>query len=1034
MPHRAVAACSAAVLAALAAAITIDAQSNAQPPSGTPQFRTGVALLRIDASVVDSSGRAVADMSPGDFEVHIDGRPRKVVFAQFTGVPAAPAAAGPVVPAYAVNTSQRGRAIAVVVDLASIRAGSERPLLDTAAQLVERLGPSDAVGLVPLPGQSVDVTRDHARIAGELRGLRGTSDAPLFRHYFTLEEANAFERRDKRVIDEVIERECARDVEAVRAERAAAGGGTATPLCPTDLERETRERLWYERRHIEMVLTSLVNLAQQLRRVPAPTTILLISGGVGFDQESLARFQQVEATLKQAGLAIYAVQVDQREVEATDSRPAKATLYSSRDRESGLANVATMSGGAFFAGVGRAQGVFERLRTEITEAYELGVEAVPGDLDGKPHQVKVATSRKATIRARPYYVSAAAAPADWAARLANLLTQPIDMGGLPIAAAAYSVRGDEAATLKVLIRAEVGRGVPPAAPVRYAVAIIGPRDTGVLNVTGTAAADGGILLSTQLAPGRYRARIAAIDASGRTGSLDVQVVAGMRMGGGLQLSDVIPGVSPDAPLKPAIYLAAGAPFAPSLELSSDDSARFARTNVGFEVRRPGGAEVIATGEGRLLETAYERQRIASASLATDALEPGEYTVSAVVKVEGQPAARVSRTFILEASAPAAAATAPAPAPPAPEMAANVADRPVPRRPADPELDALLDKAAAYVTAYGEQMSAVVAVEKYTQYVNSVGGSSTRPRRLLAEFALVKSGGLVPWTGYRDVIEVDGEPIHDRRDRLLKILTESGNPLEEAARLTAESARFNVGPVSRNFNVPTAALFFFHEGNLSRFTFTRRGARKIDGVDTSELAFRETARPTIVTTRAGRNVPCNGTLWIASDGTIVRTRLQLSGFADAIAMSGPMIRTAPAPTAPGTGTVSSPAPVQPAPPAGAPAGTGGASGGAQGSTSSPGPAPGRGSTAGDQNSNVSYGRAAGFPDMTMTTLDSTADIEVTYRRDERLGMWLPVRMTEEYQGAIPRLNNPPILGTARSTAEYSDYRRFETGAKVVGPKK
>jgi VWFA-related protein len=1025
MPHRALAALTAGVLTGAAAIVAAHGQSTAQSQADVATFRSGVTLLRLDASVVDASGRAIADMTPDDFQVQVDGRPRKVVFAQFTGASGASTDVGPPVPTYAVNTAQRGRAIAFVVDLGSIRAGAEAPLLDTAAHLVERLRPSDAVGLVPLPGQSIDLTRDHARIAGELRGLRGTSEAPLFRHYFTLEEAVAYERRDKRVVDEVIERECARDVEAVRRELL---GPTATPICPTDLERETRERLWYERRHIETVLSSLVNLAQQLRVVTAPTSILLISGGLGFDQESLARFQQVEATLKQAGLAIYAVQVDQREAEASDSRPAKGTLYSSRDRETGLANVATMAGGAFFAGVGKAEGVFERLRTEITEAYELGVESLPGDLDGKPHEVKVATSRKATIRARRYVVNAAP-PADWPTRLANLLAQPVDVGGLPIEAAAYSVRGDEAATLKVLIRADVGRGLSTTPPVRYAVGISGSRQSTVTNVTGTATADGAILLSTQLAPGRYRARIAVVDATGKAGSLDLPLMAGMRTAGGLQLSDVIPGTSPDALLKPAIHVAAGAPFAPSLELSTDDSARFARTSVGFEVRRPGRADVVTTGEGPLLETAYERQRIASGPVATGALEPGEYTLSAVVKVDGQPAARVSRTFVLEAPRPAVTATA------APEPAAKVVDRPAPKRPADPELDALIDKAAAYVAAYGEQMSAVVAVEKYTQYVNPIGGSTTRPRQLLAEFALVKSGGIVPWTGYRDVMEVNGEPIHDRRDRLLKILTESANPLDEAARLTAESARFNVGPISRNFNVPTSALFFFHEGNLSRFTFARRGTKKIDGVDTSELAFRETARPTIVTTRAGKDVPCEGTLWVAPDGTIVRTRLQLRGFADSIAMSegnGRMIQPTPSMQPPVGGTPTAPPPPQPAPTGAAPAGGGNTSGGGQGGT--PSPSAGRGTTAGDPSSNVASGRASSFPDMTMTTLESTADIEVTYRRDERLGMWLPARMTEEYQGAIPRLNNPPVLGTARSTAVYSDYRRFETGTKVVGPKK
>ena len=68
------------------------------------------------------------------------------------------------------------------------------------------------------------------------------------------------------------------------------------------------------------------------------------------------------------------------------------------------------------------------------------------------------------------------------------------------------------------------------------------------------------------------------------------------------------------------------------------------------------------------------------------------------------------------------------------------------------------------------------------------------------------------------------------------------------------------------------------------------------------------------------------------------------------------------------------------------------------------------------------------------LESTADIEVTYRRDEKIGMWLPARMAEEYQGAIPQINNAPILGVAHSNATYSDYRRFGTSSTVIGVKK
>ena len=82
---------------------------------------------------------------------------------------------------------------------------------------------------------------------------------------------------------------------------------------------------------------------------------------------------------------------------------------------------------------------------------------------------------------------------------------------------------------------------------------------------------------------------------------------------------------------------------------------------------------------------------------------------------------------------------------------------------------------------------------------------------MSEFAIVKAAGRVGWSGFRDVVEVDGKPVSDRRDRLLSLLTGPAGGEAELRRIADESARYNVGPVIRNFNVPTTALFFFHPG-------------------------------------------------------------------------------------------------------------------------------------------------------------------------------------------------------------------------------
>ena len=52
-------------------------------PASQPAFRSRVELLRVDVTVVDTSGAPIRDLGAGDFVVKVDGRPRTVSFAQF---------------------------------------------------------------------------------------------------------------------------------------------------------------------------------------------------------------------------------------------------------------------------------------------------------------------------------------------------------------------------------------------------------------------------------------------------------------------------------------------------------------------------------------------------------------------------------------------------------------------------------------------------------------------------------------------------------------------------------------------------------------------------------------------------------------------------------------------------------------------------------------------------------------------------------------------------------------------------------------
>ena len=67
------------------------------------------------------------------------------------------------------------------------------------------------------------------------------------------------------------------------------------------------------------------------------------------------------------------------------------------------------------------------------------------------------------------------------------------------------------------------------------------------------------------------------------------------------------------------------------------------------------------------------------------------------------------------------------------------------------------------------------------------------------------------------------------------------------------------------------------------------------------------------------------------------------------------------------------------------------------------------------------------------LESVADIEVSYRRDDALGVWFPAMMSEFYEGPITMGTKQPVTGRATTRASYADFRRFETATQIKVPK-
>ena len=188
----------------------------------------------------------------------------------------------------------------------------------------------------------------------------------------------------------------------------------------------------------------------------------------------------------------------------------------------------------------------------------------------------------------------------------------------------------------------------------------------------------------------------------------------------------------------------------------------------------------------------------------------------------------------------------------------------------PTVPALLGAAAAYVAMYEERASGIVFEEEYVQQLRRLNDPKLPLARRMRSEVVVLSTGDFGWIGFRNVVQVDSQPVRDRADRLEKLFaTPVTHAVIERARVVAdESARYNLGGVHRNWNYPTMPLMFLRQAHQRRSTFTREGSERMDGVVTWRLRFQEVERPTLI--ESGRNdVVASGRFWIEPDTGRVR---------------------------------------------------------------------------------------------------------------------------------------------------------------------
>jgi VWFA-related protein len=614
-------------------------------------FRASVDVTSLDVTVVDDRGKPIADLTPADFVVRIDGSARKVVTAEWVPL-ATPASEKPIAPVpegYSSNESSTGgRLIVIAVDERNIRFGGGMAIARAANAFIDRLTPADRVAVagfgIGAPATVFTADRERVkRVIARMVGQKQPGRMLDLGHNIALVEAQAIERGDQVTYATVLSRECP--------------PVTLTPIalevCRQQVDMEARTMAQEVRTEADQTISDIRNLLLGLSRIDAPKTMILISEGFVLSDESL--IIDLGTLAAQARTSVYTLKLDSQLFEITDRRVPVNPFADRQARSEGLELLAGAARGTLFTVTGTGQPLFERIESELSGYYLLGVESEPRDHDGKSRGVRVDVSRRgATVRTRRQVLNAKSdrpAPRSPRAAVVAALSSPLLSSALPLRVASFSLQGPEAGKVQVLIQAEIGSeyASSKAVAVGYLIADkdgrqvdtkaevvrVSPPLTGVPSALRYTA-------GASVPPGDYSLKLAIAEGE-RVGTVEHTIHAGLESAGALKVSELMVGGPTEVGelLKPTIgydvtfgsvhgYVEAYGSGLDALtmeyEIATDPTAP-ALLNVDVPPRPAGDTRVIFT-------------RV----MPIHQLPPGKYFLRAILSSDGRSISTATREF------------------------------------------------------------------------------------------------------------------------------------------------------------------------------------------------------------------------------------------------------------------------------------------------------------------------------------------------------------------------------------------------------
>jgi VWFA-related protein len=553
------------------------------------------AQSQVVVRAVSSDGQPVLDLKADDLTVRTDGRTREVKTLELVrpspaaaaippAPPAPPASALP--PPFATNAAatagpKGGREFLIAIDDEGIGPGREEPVRDAIAKLVATMAPADLVGLVTMKqgGLSIAPTRDHASVLASLPKVSTTGSS----------------------------RESAMDL-----------------ACRT-----------------KVMLNSIAGF---LSTAPPERTIVFFSAGMAPSNESVQNRLAAES-----GLCLIRTSDLEDLGRAAAGSPAElfviyhteglANTANQTSGQAGLENLAGTTGGEFIRMSGRPDAVVTRISRTAGIYYlatlDEGGAATARRIDARVNRDNV------RVVARPVAPVAAAGPAAKAGSPKEMIRVPDVFRAVAIRAAGFVSRQQGAQDLKVVALFE-----PEDASTQLSAAMVGLFDEkGSLKAQWTAQPAelerSPVIAALTAAPGKYRMRVAAADASGQGGTTDYDLDVQLPDAPPVKISHMLLGVGQGG-------------FAPRLAFTSADAAAIGlleiygvskdtKVETTFEIVKADG-EVMGSGQGTVGAGAGDDARIAYGGFGIATLEPGDYTMRATINVDGKQAGVVTRTL------------------------------------------------------------------------------------------------------------------------------------------------------------------------------------------------------------------------------------------------------------------------------------------------------------------------------------------------------------------------------------------------------